>query len=84
MAVTGYIEIRAEKCKGCGLCIAACNRNLIAAANGEVNALGYSAVEFADAEGACRACKLCAEMCPDCCITVYRARKEKGGADEDE
>ncbi len=37
-----------------------------------MNALGYRPAVFADPEGRCKGCKICAEMCPDICIEVYK------------
>ncbi|MFA5088959.1 MAG: hypothetical protein WC552_08020 [Candidatus Omnitrophota bacterium] len=39
---------------------------------GELNALGYRPACFADETGACKGCKICAEVCPDICIDVYK------------
>lgn len=72
MAAKAYVTIRTDRCKSCMLCVSACARGLIAAGGGEINSLGYAPVVFADADENCKGCKLCAEMCPDCCIEVYR------------
>ena len=75
----GHIEIRMEKCKGCGLCVAVCKKGNIVISEGDINALGYAPAKFEDPEGECTGCKMCAEVCPDCCITVYRPIKTAAG-----
>ncbi len=64
------IEIDESRCKGCGLCTIACPRNLIALCE-TINLLGYTPAKLIR-DGECTACKLCAEMCPDVAITVFK------------
>lgn len=71
----GCIRIHEDRCKGCGLCVAACPQGVIALAEEQVNARGYRPARFLDADGACTGCAVCAVACPDVCITVYRAPK---------
>ncbi len=66
----GYIEIKKELCKECHLCIAACKKGLIAA-TGNINDKGYHPVEF-QKNGECTGCTLCAVVCPEVAIEVYR------------
>lgn len=69
--VKGDIEVNVERCKGCEVCIAACQFNCIAMAR-EVNSKGYHyAVKVNDD---CTGCMNCAIVCPDGVITVYRAK----------
>ena len=77
----GYIEIRMEKCKGCGLCVAVCKKGNIVLSEGDINVQGYAPAKFDDPEGECTGCKMCAEVCPDCCITVYRPIRAAAGKD---
>jgi 2-oxoglutarate ferredoxin oxidoreductase subunit delta len=43
------------------------------------NVKGYRPSVFVDPEGRCTGCTLCAMMCPDVVITVYRtSRKTRG------
>jgi 2-oxoglutarate ferredoxin oxidoreductase subunit delta len=37
------------------------------------NALGYRPSQFIDADRQCTGCMLCALMCPEAAITVYRS-----------
>jgi len=64
------IEINEDECKGCGLCIRACPKGIIAIAEHK-NAKGYSPAESIDPDK-CTACRSCALTCPDVCITVYK------------
>jgi len=66
----GRIEIEAERCKACELCVAVCPRNCIEIGAGR-NRQGYAAARFARPED-CTGCALCAESCPDICIRVWR------------
>ena len=56
-------------CKGCGLCVTACPKKVIALSNKEINAQGYYPAEVTDIAG-CIGCAFCAVICPDCVITV--------------
>ena len=74
MAAKGFIEVDIERCKGCELCISACPPKIKCLKMSDVtNAKGYFySVQF---EETCIACNGCAIVCPDSCITVYKAKK---------
>ena len=57
-------------CKGCGLCVGACPKNLVALKD-ELNAKGYHPAGVADMDS-CIGCAFCATICPDCVITVEK------------
>jgi 2-oxoglutarate ferredoxin oxidoreductase subunit delta len=40
-----------------------------------LNARGYHPAIYQDPQGDCTGCALCAVICPDACITVYRFKK---------
>ena len=69
------LDIAADKCKGCELCIGACPQHVLALDVGVVNPLGYHPIRLTDAAG-CTSCALCARVCPDAIFTVYAPRKE--------
>lgn len=71
----GHIVIDEARCKGCALCISACQQKLITLATERLNSRGYHPAQFTDARERCTGCTLCGLMCPDACITVYRAHK---------
>jgi 2-oxoglutarate ferredoxin oxidoreductase subunit delta len=71
----GKIVINIEYCKGCGLCTTACAFKLIKLGK-SFNKSGYYYAEFEDPTGACTGCTLCAEMCPDVAIEVWKESKK--------
>ena len=58
-----------NRCKGCGLCVEACPKGLLAIARDKINQKGHHPAEITDQEK-CAGCAFCAMMCPDCVITV--------------
>ena len=65
------LTFKEELCKGCGLCVDACTRNLLALSKTRLNQEGHAPVELTD-PAAGIGCAFCATMCPDCVITVER------------
>ena len=65
------LTFRTDRCKGCGLCVRACPKGLIAIATEKINQKGHHPAELTDAEK-CVGCASCAIMCPDCVIEVER------------
>ena len=63
------VTFRSEACKGCGLCIAACPKQLLAEDRRALNQNGVYPAAITD-RGACVGCLSCALMCPDAVITV--------------
>ena len=57
-----------DRCKGCGLCVAVCPRNVLEIGN-EMNAKGYFPAFQARPED-CIFCAICCTMCPDVAITI--------------
>jgi 2-oxoglutarate ferredoxin oxidoreductase subunit delta len=66
----GYIKIKKDLCKECHLCIHFCPKGHIAPSK-EYNAQGYHPVCIVE-EKECNGCAICATMCPDIAIEVYR------------
>lgn len=64
------VEILANYCKACGLCIAACPKEVLQIGSA-VNEAGYEIAEMKDG-AECIGCKMCAEMCPEAAIEVYK------------
>jgi len=70
------VRIHQDLCKGCGLCVTACPKNLIRICMIEVNRKGYHPARFEDPKGECLYCAQCAVMCPDVAIEIFRQTKE--------
>jgi 2-oxoglutarate ferredoxin oxidoreductase subunit delta len=66
----GVVVVDGERCKGCGLCIAACPQKVLSF-SGVLNKSGYDMVRMQNPE-ACVGCAFCALTCPDVALSVYR------------
>ena len=65
------LTFREDLCKGCGLCVTACPKKILASSKTKLNHKGHAPVECVD-EKSCVGCASCAMMWPDCVITVER------------
>ncbi len=68
-------EIDSDRCKGCGLCVDVCPKNVLDICK-EVNARGYFPAYQARPED-CIYCSLCCIICPDVAITISEVVEEK-------
>ena len=68
------LTFKTDRCKGCGLCVDACPKNLLTLAADKINKKGHHPAELTDEAACvgCVGCAACAMMCPDCVITVER------------
>lgn len=66
----GYIKINKEICKECLLCLHFCPKGHIIPTK-EYNFYSYHPVGT-DKEKECAGCGICATMCPEVAIEVYR------------
>ena len=66
-----YLHIQSDLCKGCGLCVNACPKQLLSLSKDEINAKGHHPVVITD-QAACIGCAFCATMCPDCVISIEK------------
>jgi 2-oxoglutarate ferredoxin oxidoreductase subunit delta len=64
------LDIASDRCKGCGLCVEACPKHVLALDESTVNERGYHPITLTDAAN-CTSCALCARVCPDVVFTVY-------------
>ena len=65
------LSFKTDLCKGCGLCVAACPKGLLAISREKINKKGHHPAEIERPEE-CVGCASCAIMCPDCIIEVER------------
>ena len=66
------VTINELVCKGCGLCVRACPKSVLALSKTKLNAKGYHPATCVDPEK-CIGCTFCATQCPDVVITVERS-----------
>lgn len=71
------VQVQAERCKGCGLCVEFCPQHLMQLAD-HLNAIGYHPAELHNSDE-CTACGLCALMCPETAMEVFRKRRPPRG-----
>lgn len=64
------VLIDEQRCKGCQICIVQCKKGVLTLGN-KINKLGYRSV-IASKLDDCTACGICAEMCPDVVIEVWK------------
>ncbi len=64
------ISINQSRCKGCGLCVEVCPKNLISVDQG-MNKKGVYPSSCSRPEN-CTGCLLCVTACPDVAITIYQ------------
>ena len=62
--VYGAVDIDRERCKGCGLCVAACPCDVLSLQTREVNDRGYL-YAYARNQSVCIGCAACSAVSPD-------------------
>ena len=67
-------EIENDRCKGCGLCVIVCPKNVLEISD-KVNTKGYFPAFRARPED-CIYCAMCCTMCPDVAITISEVADE--------
>jgi 2-oxoglutarate ferredoxin oxidoreductase subunit delta len=68
-------QIDRERCKGCGLCVAVCPKNVLELMK-DLNAKGYFPAYQARPED-CIHCAICCVMCPDVAISIVETAEDK-------
>lgn len=75
MPLRGTIVVDEELCKACELCINSCPQHVIALNNDTITSRGFHPAYLA--EDGCTECGICAIVCPEAAITVYREKRVK-------
>ena len=70
MEVPVKVVIDPERCKGCGLCLSVCLREVLTRSVTR-NGKGYYPASVG-AGGRCIACVSCARICPDSAIVIWK------------
>ncbi len=65
------VTVNEDLCKGCGLCISACPKNIMIISAAQINAKGYHTA-LCEKPEACIGCAFCATMCPEVAIRVEK------------
>jgi 2-oxoglutarate ferredoxin oxidoreductase subunit delta len=68
------IKINHDWCKGCGLCIEICPKNVYDRES-KVSSKGFRQIIIKNPD-ACNQCMLCELLCPDLSITVEKKEKD--------
>ncbi len=67
----GSVSFNQDRCKGCGLCVEVCPKNIVVMDSIKINKKGYNPATVVNMDE-CIGCTNCAIMCPDEVITVER------------
>ncbi len=79
----GFLHvIDSDKCKGCGLCVTVCPKNVLEISD-KVNTKGYFPAFQARPED-CIYCAMCCTMCPDVAITISEVAEESAVSESTE
>lgn len=70
MPAKGWIEVNDLYCKGCELCVHDCPPKVLALDMERLTPKGYHPAQIV--KDGCTGCAICALVCPDAAITVYR------------
>lgn len=74
------VEIDADRCKACELCVVICPHGCLRLNRSVYNANGFHPAVFSHQgpKGRCSACGLCYLVCPDYAVTKIMLRRSEG------
>lgn len=67
--------IDSDRCKGCGLCVSVCPKNVLEISS-QINIKGYYPACQARPQD-CITCALCCLVCPDVAITIVEVKQRE-------
>jgi len=65
------MNVLADRCKGCGLCVTACPKKIVQINKENRNKKGYY-YAVCTSQDDCISCAMCAVICPDCAIVIEK------------
>lgn len=78
MPLSGTIIVDANLCKACELCIVNCPVGVIGLDMERITPRGFHPAKLI--KDGCTGCGICALVCPEAAITVYRETPQKASA----
>lgn len=69
------LKINPERCKGCGLCVSNCPKNVLGLEKARLNQKGYRPVIILHIND-CIKCGICTLICPDLAILLETDNKD--------
>lgn len=80
MPAKGWVVIDELYCKACELCVTDCPSDVLVLDMSRLSAKGYHPAMMLHPDD-CTGCGICAVVCPDAAITVYKGERPKAEAE---
>lgn len=65
------MTVKADRCKGCGLCLTVCPKKIVVMQKEKRNEKCYFTATCSN-QDECISCAMCAAICPDCAIIIKK------------
>ncbi|MCX8082847.1 MAG: 4Fe-4S binding protein [bacterium] len=70
------VNVKKERCKGCGLCIEVCKQKMFCISK-LFNKMGYHYIEpEGEGKNSCNGCQRCVIICPDVAIEILKKNND--------